>query len=68
MKIDTTKPRIPLDRLKHPVKPTLALPTATTEDKIEKTDQSEFSDAFERAIIKRGAIKFKEWLDQLGIN
>jgi hypothetical protein len=67
MKIDTTEPRLPLNRLKHPLEPKPILPAAAAENEIEKMDNAEFADAFERAIIKRGAKKFREWLDQLGI-
>ncbi len=71
MKIDTTEPRIPLHRLKHPVMPKstplAAVDENETGDKIEKMDNVEFSDAFERAIIENGAKKFREWLDRMGI-
>ena len=67
MKIDTSEPRLPLNRLKHPLEPKSTLPAAAAENETEKVDHAEFSDAFERAIIKRGARKFQEWLDELDI-
>ena len=67
MKIDNTKPRIPLDRLKHPLEPKSPPTAAAAENEVEMTDNAEFLDAVERAIIKRGARKFQEWLDELDI-
>ena len=67
MKIDTTNPRIPLDRLKRPVKPTASQVETAAKDEIKKTDAAEFCDAFERAVIEDGARKFKKWLDELDI-
>lgn len=72
MKINTTEPRIPLHRLKHPVVPKSTPPAAAVDenergDEIEKMDNAESSDAFEREIIENGAKKFREWLDRLDI-
>lgn len=67
MKIDNTKPRIPLHRLKYPLEPKISQPEQAAEDEIKKEDEAESCDAFERAFIKRGARKFQEWLNELDI-
>ena len=67
MKIDNTEPRIPLDRLKYPLEPKISQSEQSAEDEIKKKDEAESCDAFEREIIKRGARKFQEWLDELDI-
>lgn len=65
MKIDTSSPRIPLHRLKHPVKekPCLSEGEADTDAKVD----SAFSDTFERELIQKGARKFKAWLEKFEI-
>ncbi len=61
MKIDTSSPRIPLHRLKHPVKePHLAKGKVGVDAKVD-------SDAFERELTQEGARKFKEWLEKLEV-
>lgn len=59
MKIDTSKPRLPINRLKRPVKQKSLLPT---DDKINEEERSAFSENFERDFLKKGAEKFREWL------
>jgi hypothetical protein len=58
MKIDTSSPRIPLHRLKHPVKEKPYLPEG--EAGIDAKADSAFSETFERELIQEGARKFKE--------
>jgi len=62
MKIDTSSPRIPLHRLKHPVK---EKPNSATGEA--GVDAKADSDAFERELMQEGARKFKEWLEKLEI-
>ncbi len=62
MKIDTSSPRIPLHRLKHPVKENRY--SAESEAGI---DAKADSDTFERELTREGARKFKEWLEKLEI-
>jgi len=59
MKIDTSKPRLPINRLKRPVKPKSSLPS---DNEINEEEISVFSEGFERDFLKKGAEKFKEWL------
>ncbi len=59
MKIDTTKPRLPIDRLKRPVKQKSLLPVGNENNEQER---SAFSENFERDFLKKGAEEFKEWL------
>ncbi len=65
MKIDTSSLRIPLHRLKHPVKEKLhsTKDGAGTEEK----EDSAFSEIFERELLVKGVKKFKEWLEKLEI-
>lgn len=65
MKIDTSGPRIPLHRLKHPVKEKPCL--SEGEAGINKKTDSAFSDAFERELTQDGARKFKKWLEKFEI-
>lgn len=62
MKIDTSSPRIPLNRLKHPVKDKqyAAESDAGIDAKVD-------SDTFERELTQAGARKFREWLEKLEI-
>ncbi len=62
MKIDTNSPRIPLHRLKHPIKEKSYLPRgeADTDGK----EESPISEAFERELLQKGARKFKAWLEK----
>jgi hypothetical protein len=66
MKIDTSNPRIPLHRLKHPVKEKLH--PLEVEAGIEKTEESAFSETFERELLQKGAKKFKEQLEKFKIS
>ena len=59
MKIDTSKPRLPINRLKRPVKQKSSFPT---DDEINEEDISVSSENFERDFLKKGAEKFREWL------
>lgn len=59
MKIDTSKPRLPINRLKRPVKQKSSLPTG---NEINEEERSAFSENFERDFLKKGAEEFKEWL------
>jgi len=59
MKIDTSKPRLPINRLKRPVKQKSSLPS---DNEINEKETSVFSENFERDFLKKGAEKFKEWL------
>lgn len=65
MKIDTSSPRIPLHRLKHPVRENLRLPKR--EAGVKKKEESSFSETFEREFLEKGAKKFNEWLDKFEI-
>jgi hypothetical protein len=65
MKIDTSSPRIPLHRLKHPVKENRY--SAESEAGIDAKVDSAFSETFERELIQDGARKFKEWLEKFEI-
>lgn len=62
MKIDKSSPRIPLHRLKHPVKEKPYLPEDETD--IVGKFNSAFSETFERELTREGARKFKEWLEK----
>ncbi len=61
MKIDTSSPRIPLDRLKHPVKQ----PQSTKGEA--GVNAKADSDTFERELTQSDARKFKEWLEKFEI-
>lgn len=65
MKIDTSSPRIPLHRLKHPVKENPYLPNG--EAVVSEKTESGFSETFERELIQEGARKFKKWLEKFEI-
>lgn len=65
MKIDTGSPRIPLDRLKHPLKRKSSL--ADNGDDIEAKENSVFSETFEREIIQTGAKRFEKWIEKFDI-
>lgn len=65
MKIDTGSPRIPLHRLKHPLREKSPLPEA--ENSPAASDEPTFSDDFERDILEAGAERFKKWLEKLQI-
>ena len=62
MKIDTSSPRLPINRLKRPlIQKSLSLPN---DNEISEREMSVFSEDFERDILQKGAEKFKEWLDR----
>lgn len=65
MKIDGSSPRIPLNRLKHPLrqKP----PRAAGDDENAAPETSAFSENFERDIVRDGAKRFEKWLEKLEI-
>lgn len=68
MKIDTGSPRIPLDRLKHPLKQ--SSPLAGIREGIEAEESSvfsEFSETFEREILQTGAKRFEKWIEKFEI-
>jgi hypothetical protein len=65
MKIDTTSPRIPLHRLKHPLREHTRLPEREAD--VDAKADSAFSEAFERELMQAGARKFKEWLEKFEI-
>jgi hypothetical protein len=65
MKIDTSSPRIPLHRLKHPVKESLH-PSKGKANVVVK-EESSISEEFERALLQKGAKKFNEWLKKFEI-
>lgn len=59
MKIDTSKPRLPINRLKRPVKQKSSL---QSDNEINGEEISVFSGDFEREFLKKGAKKFNQWL------
>jgi hypothetical protein len=65
MKIDTSSPRLPINRLKRPLKQKSLLPE--NDDQIDTEDNSNFSETFERLILDDGAKKFEQWLENLEI-
>ncbi len=65
MKIDTGSPRIPLDRLKHPLKQ--SSPLAGIREGIEAEESSVFSETFERDILQTGAKRFEKWIEKFEI-
>lgn len=64
MKIDTTDPRIPLNRLKHPLRQALSEEKKEDESIDIKAISSE---DFEREVIRDGAKRFEEWLSEIGV-
>lgn len=64
MKIDTTEPRIPLNRLKHPLRQALFEEKKADENNNIKAISSE---DFEREIIRKGAKRFEEWLSKIEV-
>jgi hypothetical protein len=65
MKIDTSNPRLPINRLKHPLKQKTSL--SENENSTEGEQNSNFSETFERLILQDGAKRFKKWIKQLEI-
>jgi hypothetical protein len=65
MKIDTSGPRLPINRLKRPLKQHTLLPE--NDNQIDPEDNSNFSETFERSVLQDGAKKFEEWLEKLEI-
>ena len=65
MKIDTSNPRLPINRLKRPLKQNL--PLSENENPIEQEENSNFSETFERLLLKDGAERFEKWLEKLDL-
>ena len=65
MKIDTSSPRLPINRLKRPLKQQTSLPE--NENSTEREENSKFSETFERLILQDGAKRFEKWIEKLEI-
>ncbi len=65
MKIDGTNIRIPLHRLKHPLKQKPSQTENATPSETER--EITFSDDFERDLLEKGAERFKRWIEKLEI-
>ena len=63
MKIDGTNIRIPLHRLKHPLKQKPLQIEIT--NPIEAERETTFSDDFERELLEKGAERIKRWIEKL---
>lgn len=62
MKIDAKEPRIPLHRLKYPLR------QPVRENQIERVDAKSMSLVdFEREIVRDGAKRFEEWLSEMEV-
>lgn len=59
MKIDTSSPRLPINRLKHPLKQKAPLPE--NENQIYPEEKAIFLETFERLIIQDGAFAGGVW-------
>lgn len=60
MKINTDGPRLPINRLKRPLKQ--RPPSLPSDNDINAEENSLLSENFEREFVQQGAKKFKEWL------
>lgn len=65
MKIDGTNIRIPLHRLKHPLKQKPLQTENANPTEVER--EAILSDDFEREILEKGAERFKRWIGKLEI-
>ncbi len=65
MKIDTSQSRLPLNRLKHPLKQKSMPPSS--EKQIDERKESGFYEAFERELVRDGAKQFKNWVEKIEI-
>ncbi len=67
MKIDTSSSlRLPVGRLKHPVKQKTSILPSDVE--VDEQKMSVFSEDFERGIVRSGAQRFKAWLEKCELN
>ena len=65
MKIDTSSPRLPTNRLKRPLKQKTS--PSENEHPTDTEENSNFAEAFERLILQDGAKRFEKWLEKLEI-
>ncbi len=65
MKIDTSSPRLPINRLKRPLKQNA--PLSENEKTIDDQENTNFSETFERSVLQDGAKRFEKWIEKLEI-
>lgn len=60
MKIDNSAQRLPINRLKHPLRE--KSPLQSESDNARTKPETVFAETFERRLIQDGAKRFQEWL------